>query len=352
MPSAKYAFVSAYLKGSESKVLTSEHIDRMSRISNVQDIASSVREVLETIRDTEAGRYLEEALVKTFDDSDRYLWHYFNECLERLERLKLVPDEVRQVLKAYMLKYDVINIKAALQGISTGKKSSLVPVGAIHIQGLLDVLSGAKSVGDVIMVLRECRLANYADILKEYSAEDKKSRFLTEAKLDEAYYDNLLKVSRNVPDGPLLAKAFSIIIDMANLALINRAIVEGIVSEAGESIISGGYMISEAVARDLLSHKLADLPGALGVTQYREIVEEVVAGYNRTKSISVINEIIDKHKFRLLREMLSPRVLTPLVIAWYLTVKELEIRNLRLIMKAAFDAIPVEEIKEYLVSAW
>jgi vacuolar-type H+-ATPase subunit C/Vma6 len=155
-----------------------------------------------------------------------------------------------------------------------------------------------------------------------------------------------------VSDGPLLAKSFSIIIDMTNLALISRSIVEGIASEAGESIISGGYMISDAVARDLLSQKLTDLPGALGVTRYREIVEEIVASYGRIKSISVINEIIDKHKFRLLREMLSPRVLTPLVIAWYLIVKELEIRNLRLIMKAAFDAIPVEEIKEYLVSAW
>jgi vacuolar-type H+-ATPase subunit C/Vma6 len=51
----------------------------------------------------------------------------------------------------------------------------------------------------------------------------------------------------------------------------------------------------------------------------------------------------------LLKEMLSPRVLTPLVIAWYLIVKEIEIRNLRLVLKATFDTIPVEEIKEYLV---
>jgi len=58
-----------------------------------------------------------------------------------------------------------------------------------------------------------------------------------------------------------------------------------------------------------------------------------------------------RHRFRLLREILSPRVLTPLVLAWYLIVKELEVRNLRLILKATFDAVPVEEIREYLVSA-
>jgi len=351
LPSAKYAFMSAYLKGAESKVLTSEHIDRVSRMSVVPDVASNVREVLEIIKDTDAGRYLEEALVKTFDDSDRYLWYYLSECLERLGRLRLVPDEVRRVLKAYTVKYDVINIKAALQTIAAGKKASLVPVGIIHTQGLLDELSRAEGVSDVIGVLRECRLGNYADILTEYSAEDKKSKFLTEAKLDGAYHDNLLKVSRNIPDGALLTKAFSIIIDMTNLALVSRALVEEIGSLASEVVIKGGYMISDRVARELLEHKLADLPGALGITQYREIAEEIVAGYGRTKSITVVEETVDRHRFRLLREILSPRVLTPLVLAWYLIVKELEVRNLRLILKATFDAVPVEEIREYLVSA-
>jgi V/A-type H+-transporting ATPase subunit C len=351
LPSAKYAFMSAYLKGAESKVLTSEHIDRMSRVSSVPDVVSNVREVLEIVKDTDAGRYLEEALVKTFDDSDRYLWHYFSDCLERLGRLKLVPEEVRRVLTAYMVKYDVINIKAALQATTAGRKARIVPVGIIHNQGLLDELSRAEAVSDVIGVLRECRMGDYADILTEYSAEDKKSRFLTEAKLDGVYYDNLLRVSRHVPDGALLAKAFSIIIDMTNLALVSRALVEEIGSLAGEVVIKGGYMISDGVARELLEHKLADLPSALGIMQYREIAEEIVAGYGRTKTVTVVEETVDRHRFQLLRDMLSPRVLTPLVLAWYLVVKELEVRNLRLIFKATFDGIPVEEIREYLVSA-
>ena len=290
-------------------------------------------------------------MVKTFDDSDRYLWQYFSQCLERLGRLKLVPQEVRRVLTAYVVKYDVINIKAALQAIAAGKKASLVPVGTIHTQGLLDELARAEGVSGVIGVLRECRLGGYADILTEYSAEDKKSRFLTEAKLEGAYYDNLLKVSRSIPDGALLAKAFSIIIDMTNLALISRALLEEMGSLAGEVIIKGGYMISEGVARELLEHKLAELPSALGITQYREIAEEIVAGYGRTKSITVVEETIDRHRFRLLRDMLSPRVLTPLVLAWYLIVKELEVRNLRLVLKATFDGIPVEEIREFLIAA-
>jgi V/A-type H+-transporting ATPase subunit C len=336
LPSAKDAFMSAYLKGAEARMLTGEHVDRVSKISAVQDVVSSIREVLDIIKDTEAGGYLAEAMVKTFDDSDRYLWLYFSECLARLQGLKLVPDGMRRVLAAYMVKYDVANIKARLQGMATGRKASLIPVGVMHAQGRLDELASTEGLGDVIRILGECRLGDYADILRGYSTEDAGSRFLTEAKLDGRYYHSLLSVSRRIPDGFLLARAFSIIIDMTNLSLIARALIEG--------------LGSEALAGELLLQKLSDLPGALGVAQYREIADELVAGYAKTKSVTVVEEIIDRHRFRLLKEMLSPRVLTPLVIAWYLTIKELEVRNLRLILKAVFDAIPVEEIREYLIS--
>ena len=40
---------------------------------------------------------------------------------------------------------------------------------------------------------------------------------------------------------------------------------------------------------------------------------------------------------------------SPLVAVWYLVIKEIEMRNLRLILKAAFDGISIEEIKDYLV---
>jgi vacuolar-type H+-ATPase subunit C/Vma6 len=36
-------------------------------------------------------------------------------------------------------------------------------------------------------------------------------------------------------------------------------------------------------------------------------------------------------------------------MAWYLILKEVEIRNLRLILKAIVDGIPVQEIKDFLV---
>jgi len=342
LPDAKYAFISAYLKGAEAKIVTSDHIDKLPKTASLQ-------EVLEIIRDSDIGRFLEEVPIKTFDDSDKYLWQYFGQRLEELEWLKLMPVDMRKILSAYRVKYDVMNIKAALLGISSGKKADMVPVGAIYSRGLLDELSEAANVSDVAAVLRECDLGAYAAIVADYVAEEAKSKFFTEARLDCEYYHDLLNMPKGMKDGPLLTKSFSIVMDMVNLQLISRAVIEGMGTEAEGLIISGGYLIPEAVARDLLAHKLTDMPGILGGTQYRDIAEEVAASYSKTKSIIAVEEVVERHKLRMLRELLSPRVMTPLMIVWYLIVKEVEIKNLRLVFKAAFDNIPVEEIKEYLV---
>jgi vacuolar-type H+-ATPase subunit C/Vma6 len=58
---------------------------------------------------------------------------------------------------------------------------------------------------------------------------------------------------------------------------------------------------------------------------------------------------VDRYKFSLLTEMLSRKLMSPLIIVWYLILKETEIKNLRLVFKAAFDGRLPEEIKDSLV---
>lgn len=339
----RYAYMSAYLKGEEPKVVTSEHIDRMSRASNIPD-------ALAIIRETDIGSYLEELPVKTFDDLDEYLWRYFAQRIRYVESFKLLPGDMLKVSRAYIIKYDVLNIKAALQGISSGKKSRIIPLGIIHNNGLLEELFGAEKVDGVIELLIKCKLGGYIPVLEGYEiAGGAKSKLLAEARLDGEYYKSMLNMTKSIKDGSVLSKAFGLIIDLTNLQIASRAIVEGIGADAAECTIAGGYLITDKTIRDLLSLKLTDVPHRLQDTQYSDVAKEISSSYDRTKSITTVEEIIDKYKFRLLREILSPRVLSPLVMAWYLVLKEVEIRNLRLLLKAIADSVPVEEIKRYLV---
>ncbi len=343
MLNERYPFLTAYLKGEEAGLVTSDHINRMSKVSSIQDI-------FEIIKETDIGSYFDGVLVETFDDLDEHLWLYFGECLERLEWFKPVPADILKILKAYIAKYDVLNIKSAVQAISTGKQARKIPIGVIHNQGLLDELSSAETVDGIIELLTKCKLGNYAAVLKKSNIdEEMESKLLAEAKLDGEYHKNLSDITKSIQDGSILSKAFGIIVDMTNLQVILRAIIMDTGPGAAEYTISSGYMVSSDAIKELLSLKLSDVPSRLASTQYSNVVKEVAASYDKTKSIAVVDEIMEKHKFRLIKEMLSPRVLSPLIVAWYLILKEVEIRNLRLILKALFDNIPIEEISDYLV---
>ena len=343
MLNPSYAFISAYLKGEEPKAVTSEHIDRMATAPTLQD-------ALAIIRETDIGGYLEELPIRTFDDLDEFLWSYLAQRIGNVESFKFLPKDVLKVSKAYVVKYDVSNIKAALQGIATGKKASMIPVGIIHNNRLLDELSDAENIDDITQLLIKCKLGDYVPALQQYKIEGgAKSKLLAEAKLDSEYYKNMLNMARCIKDGSVLSQALGLIIDLKNLQIASRAIIEDIGSDAAEYTIADGYKITDKAIKELLSLKMADMPAKLDNPQYRDIANEVSTSYDKTKNITAVEEIIDKHKFRMLREMLSPRVLSPLVMAWYLILKEVEIRNLRLVLKAIVDAVPVQEIKDYLV---
>jgi V/A-type H+-transporting ATPase subunit C len=341
--SPKYAFISACLKGEEPKTVTAEHIDKMMTAQGLQD-------ALATIRETDIGSYLEELPIKTFDYLDECLWSYLARRIQYVESFRFLPKEIPEVSRAYAVKYDVSNIKAALQAISDGRKPSMIPIGTIHNNALLDELFDAEEVDDIIQLLIRCKLGDYVPALEQYKTDKgARSKLLVEATLDSAYYKSMLNVARGIKDGSVLAQAFGLVIDLANLQIALRAIVKGIGADAAEFAIAGGYRITGKDIQELLSLKIADVPARLQDAQYQGIADEVSATYDKTRSITAVDEIIDKHKFRMLREMLSPRVLSPLVVIWYLILKEVEIRNLRLVLKAILDGISVQEIRDYLV---
>ena len=343
MPGVKYAFISAYLKGQEARLVTPAHIDSLLTAPSMQD-------ALATVRETDVGSYLEELPVRTFDYLDECLWRYLAQRFAYIEWLKLVPQDVLKMLRAYTMKYDIFNIKAALQSIWAAKKARMIPVGRIHNNGLLDELSNAESVDDIIQLLVKCKLGDYIPALEQHKTDEAaKSKLLVQARLDGEYYKNLLNTARRVKDGHLLFRAIGLIIDLANLQIASRAIIEGIGLQVTELTIAGGNELTDEAIKELLSLKMADMPARLGNTKYSDVAKEIQVSYDRTKSITAVDEIIDKHKFRMLKEMLALRLLSPTVMAWYLILKEVEIRNLRLVLKAIVDGVPVQEIKDYLV---
>ncbi len=341
---AKHAFISAYLKGEESRTIIMTQMEEMLKTDNIQ-------EAMALIRETELGSYLEQFPIETFDDLDAILWQYLAACIKYAESFKFSPPDMAELSRAYMAKYDVFNIKAALLSIATDRKASLLPLGELHDRGLLDKLSAAENTNAIIEMLAVSGLKDYVPAVKNYAdGENRESRSLAEANLDNAYYKSLQHVIMRIKDGFIIRQTMGMMIDLINLQIVARNIIAGLKVNADQCTIADGYLIGEDTVKELLSLKLNDLPHHLEGTPYTDIAEEILAGYDKTKSVTAIQSVIDKYRFKWLREMLAPRVLSPLVMLWYIILKENEIRNLRLILKAIKDNASREEVKDYLVS--
>jgi V/A-type H+-transporting ATPase subunit C len=340
-----YAFISAYLKGEEAKILSSEHINAVIKSENVQDI-------IDTTRETDIGNYLEGLDIATFDEVDEQLWKYFNDCLIRITWFQNTPKDARKILQAYVCKYDILNIKTALQNIITGEKTKGISVGTVYNSGLLDDLINSENLDEVIGILNSARLGEYANVLEGYRLEEGfRKEVLIESGMEDIYYRNLLSITGKLKDKDAISKVFQTSLDITNLQIILRALVNESDSAASGQTIGGGYLLNDEVIREMLSMKLQDIPSRIDFAVYRTGIEEIIAGFEKNGDISIINESTEKLKFTILQEILSPKIMSPAVIIWYVILKEMEIRNIRLILKAVMDGIPLEEIRNYLVMA-
>ncbi|MFC1951019.1 V-type ATPase subunit [Chloroflexota bacterium] len=344
-----YAFLAAYLKGEESKLLSAAHVDRIFRTTKVQD-------ALVSVKDTDIGSYFEEvspSALDSFDEIDDHLWAYFGKCIDFLRWLRVVPGGVRDLLSVYIRKYDVANVKVALRGMLTGEKARMIPVGAIASRGMLESLAAIDEVPDMVRILRDCGLNDYALILDDASDSIEeggaKARLAAEAALDSLYYDNMLIATKKMSDGKRFVMLQGMVTDLVNLQMVYRAVIRGIGPEAAGYLVGDGYEVSRDMAKAMLELTPAEVSVRLENGKYGEMAAEIANSFDRTRSVTVVDEVIEKHKFTFIREMVSTKLLSPLLVAWYLALKELELRNLRLILKAISDGAALDKIKDYLV---
>jgi vacuolar-type H+-ATPase subunit C/Vma6 len=337
-----YPFIASYVKGEEAHLLTPEHLNRLLKVEDFL-------EALEVIRGTDVGNYLGSYPVKTFDELDERLWLYLDESLKFIRWLKPVPAKILNLIDIYTAKYDVLNIKTALRTLLTGKKPRFIPLGIIHNAGLLSELANASSVEAIIEILDQSGLADYAALLAGYRIDtESAARLVIEAQMDRKYYSNLLKVARKTRDSAVFIRVIGTLMDMTNINIVFRALAKNLGEAASAYTVGEGYLLSGKEINSLLSGKIEDTPAQIP-DLYRSLAVEIAESYQKTRSATAIEGIVDRYGFRLLTGMLSRSLMSPLIIVWYLVLKEAEIKNLRLIFKAAFDGRSPEEIRDTLV---
>lgn len=338
MPGPQAAFMTALLQSREAANVTA---DAVARISATADGS----ELRDDLRGTDIGRLLGNATFQDRRERDGFLWEYLEAQFSLLEEMPFFPADAAQFARAYIRKYDLANLKAHLQGIAAGKASALIPVGILRRGGFLDDLAEADSVEGIGRILRSAGLAEFAAGL---SAADTARGVPETTFLDAAFHNHLASVARGLHGETILAHACGVMLDYENLSLLLRAVPGEWGTAAEKHFIAPGYLLTANEFKECVTFGAKEFAKRIEFPAYRNAAEEA-ASLASAATPAAAGEVVAKHRFAHLRGLLATQVAPPCVAAWYLILKETEVRNVRLLLKAAEDGLSLEAARRCMV---
>ena len=269
---------------------------------------------------------------------------------------KIVPDDIGNAFVVLAKKPDIDNIKSLLAAKEANLTKDetlnlLIPVGKLY--GLLEQLIDVNTVEDIVARLDGTEYGPVLeDSLSQY--EEKEMILPLEFALDKYYMERLL-VASSVPDdenSTILHSYIGSKVDITNLKLIIRGKVDGLDYDViSPYLVQNGYQIKEWKLKDLMeAETLPTLINGLEGTDYYSSVNEVVALYNESKSVSVFENALDEYLTGYAKDLSLKKPLGIGPIIGYINEKEKEIKNLKIVVRAKReDGFSMSKIQEMLV---
>jgi V/A-type H+/Na+-transporting ATPase subunit C len=337
-----YAYPNARVRARTGKILTEKQLTEIIESNDLTEVTNYLRGF------PEYAKYIEKyPLEKALDThlADNY---------ETLTQI--VPKEIKPIFKVLLQKWDIRNIKSIIAakeaGLSTEETTNLiVPFG--ELKDLLDKLLDAKSITEIINGLEG---TVYAHVLDDALPAYQKTGMVLplEASLDKYFLENLLTAASNPSDESTRAlhSYIGTQVDTANLSIILRAKAEGLkYDDIQPYIVSDGYQIREWKLKDLMeAETVGNVVSSLDGTEYAQILNDALPEYTKTGSVAPLEAALDE-KVRQNAKTLSVKIpfgIGPIV--GFLSKKEKETRNLKVITRAKREiGFPNSKIKELLV---
>ena len=251
---------------------------------------------------------------------------------------------------------DIDNIKSLLIAKEAGldkeaTEELLIPAGSLYED--ISRLSDAETVTDVVAGLDG---TEYAPVLEEVIPQYENTGMVLpfESALNKYYLEKLLKSTESPADEntQILYSYIGNQVDVANIKLILRAKADGLDYDAiSPYMISSGYQLREWKLKDLMeSQDVTGVISSLEGTKYADVLTELLPEYNETGSVAIFEKALDKFLVDSAKSasMKKPIGIGPII--GYLSQKEVEIRNLKVIARAKREAdFPVSRLREMLV---
>ena len=337
-----YLQPNARVRARKGRLFDEKQISELVDANNVDDVTNYLRgspDYAEHLDEYPLEKALDVQLGETYDMVAR-----------------LAPSGVKSSFKVLAKQSDIDNIKSLLIAKEAGldkeaTEELLIPAGSLYED--ISRLSDAETVTDVVAGLDG---TEYAPVLEEVIPQYENTGMVLpfESALNKYYLEKLLKSTESPADEntQILYSYIGNQVDVANIKLILRAKADGLDYDAiSPYMISSGYQLREWKLKDLMeSQDVTGVISSLEGTKYADVLTELLPEYNETGSVAIFEKALDKFLVDSAKSasMKKPIGIGPII--GYLSQKEVEIRNLKVIARAKREAdFPVSRLREMLV---
>ncbi len=256
--------------------------------------------------------------------------------------VRISPKKFKEFFEVQLSRWDVQNIKTILVAKEMEVdveeiKDSIIPFGRLK-KDVLNRLIDSENIDEVAEALKD---TEYHEIVQEAIPLYREKGLILplETSLDKYYFEKLLETvpdtSKN-KDIEALNSMISTNIDIINLMIILRSRVDGLeFKDIEDYLIPGGHQLNEWKLKDLLdAEKMLDFVSLLEGTDYADVIRDNLPEYEKTGSISTLESALDRYNIELgiILSKTRPSTIGPMMN--FLASKEIEIKNLKVILRA------------------
>lgn len=311
----------------EKDLLTSENINRLIDSEDLEEALSSLNDTKygEKIQNLERAENYEKVLSNMLLDSYK-------------DMIKISPDE--NLVKYLEEKYNFHNLKTLVKELIQDEDYQ-----SIYIDiGDIDLVSIKRSLKEDL-VKEDDKYLSYAKKALDLYEENKDPQDI-DLSLDKDFYEKLLEDAKNL-DYESLIEFTRERIDLTNLKTLLR--IKGQAQSVDlleKALIDGGF-IEKNLFRDSLNAEKSTYANLLSRQKTFQAVRDALDYDNLNRSMQELEKVIDDHLMNFAKESKTVSY-GPEVIMGYLISREMEIKNLRIILVAKLNSLSREFIEERL----
>ncbi len=337
-----YPYTFAHVSAMKSALLKAADYDRLLKMSTP--------EIVRFLQDTSYKKEIDEfaAHHEGLELIEIALRQNLGRTLAKLQRASM--GDLRELLDAYLVRHDIANIKIVMRVKFTGDTTAenlIIPAGNLsraYFQSLLQ----KDSVEDV------ARLVSITDLtpgIEHYQRTG--SLFEIENLLDRHYYTGLLELVGRVPKhGVIFGKFLRTELDVHNLMTILRLAKEGFSAEKIRGyIFARGQRLGPVALQKLLSSPdVEDILDHLKSMGFRDMASPAIEAYKKQKRLADVEVAQSRYLLHRAALLWHQHPLSIDTILGFMLAKEIEVRNLIVLIKAKKLGLPEEFVQSAIIA--